>query len=397
MSALGRYIVDAVVLERRSPTQLARDHGISRRWIHKLVKRFKEGGYAALEARSRRPHSCSHQAGADVQAAVLRLRKELIDGGHDAGPETIAHHLIGSVSKLPSVATIWRILKRNGLIVPQPHKRPKSSFIRFEAELPNETWQLDSTPWQLADESPVEILNFLDDRSRLALASKALVTVKASDPVYVLHSASNTFGLPASLLSDNAAVFTGRTRRGKVLLELELERLGIVFKHSTPYHPQTCGKVERFHQTLKLFLARQAPAESIAHLQLQLDAFRTIYNQQRPHRALDGRTPLQAFNARLKASPSLAQPQVDYRIRRDRLDAGGRVTLRYLSRLRHFHVSYKHRGQAVLLLVAGDHVRVIAEDGALLRELTLDPSRDYQRSTAPTPVRHQVGQRSANT
>ena len=243
----------------------------------------------------------------------------------------------------------------------------------------------------------VEILNFIEDRSRVALASRAVVTVKTADPVHALYSASNTFGLPASLLSDNAAVFTGRTRRGKVLLELELERLGIVFKHSTPYHPQTCGKVERFHQTLKLFLARQAPAESIAHLQLKLDAFRTIYNQQRPHRALDGRTPLQAFNARLKASPSLAQPQVDYRIRLDRLDAGGRVTLRYLSRLRHFHVSYKNRGQAVLLLVAGDHVRVIAEDGALLRELTLDPSRDYQRSAAPTLVRHQVRQRSAST
>ncbi len=113
--------------------------------------------------------------------------------------------------------------------------------------------------------------------------------------------------------------------------------------HSTPYHPQTCGKVERFHQTLKLFLAKQAPAESLAHLQLQLEAFRIIYNQHRRHRALDGRTPLQAFHARLKASPSLAQPPVDYRIRRDRLDADGRVTLRYLSRIRHFHISYKHR------------------------------------------------------
>ena len=104
-----------------------------------------------------------------------------------------------------------------------------------------------------------------------------------------------------------------------------------------------------------------------------------------------------AFHARLKASPSLAQPQLDYRIRRDRLDADGRVTLHYLSRLRHFHVSYKHRGQPVMLLVAGAHVRVLAETGALLRELTLDPSRDYQRSSAPTLVRHQVRQRSANT
>ncbi|TAN32887.1 hypothetical protein EPN29_07690 [bacterium] len=93
----------------------------------------------------------------------------------------------------------------------------------------------------------------------------------------------------------------------------------------------------------------------------------------------------------------LAQPQVTYRIPRDRLDGGGRVTLRYLSRLRHFHVSYKHRGEPVMLLVAGDHVRVIAEDGALLREVTLDPSRDYQRSAPPRLVRNQVRQRSAST
>src|SRR5438034_1971954 len=208
MSGLSRYIVDAVVLERRSPTALAREDGITRRWIHKLVKRFKEGGYSALEPRSRRPHSCSHQISSDVQAKVLRLRQELAAAGHDASPETIAHHLIGQVNKVPSAATVWRILKRNGLITPQPHKRPKSSFIRFEAKLPNETWQLDSTPWQLADASPVETLNFLDDKSRLAVACKTFVTVKAADPVHVFHSASNEFGFPASLLGDNAAVFT---------------------------------------------------------------------------------------------------------------------------------------------------------------------------------------------
>lgn len=152
---------------------------------------------------------------------------------------------------------------------------------------------------------------------------------------------------------------------------------------STPYHPQTCSKVERFHQTLKLFLAKQAPAQSLAHLQLQLDSFRTIYNQQRPHRALDGRTPLQAFHSRLKASPSRSQPQLDYRIRRDRLYGGGKVTVRYPSRLRHLYVSYKHRRQDVLLLVAGDHVRVIADDGSLLRELTLDPAHNFQPYTGP--------------
>src|SRR5712692_2068119 len=378
MSALARYIVDAVVLEHRRPTELARDHGITRRWIHKLVKRFEEGGYSALEPRSRRPHSCSHEISSDVQAKVLRLRQELVAAGHDAGPETIAHHLKGQVDKVPSAATVWRILKRNGLITPQPHKRPKSSFIRFEAQLPNETWQLDATPWQLADDSPVEILNFLDDKSRVALASQALLTVKAADPVHVFHSASNTFGLPASLLSDNAAVFTARCRGGKVLLELELERLGIVFKHSTPYHPQTCGKVERFHQTLKRFLRKQSPARSLAELQFQVDAFRDYYNNRRPHRALNRRPPFTVFNGLIKAKPATQPAPIDHRVRRDKIDTFGRVTLRYLGKLRHIPVGLAHKNRRVHLLVAGPDVRIITDDGELIRALTLDPNRNYQ-------------------
>src|SRR2546429_3821042 len=128
MSALGRYIVDAVVLEHRSPTELARDHGISRRWIHKLVKRFKEGGYAALAPRSRRPHSCPHQTSSDVQAKVLELRHDLVAAGHDAGPATIAHHLIGQADRVPSVATVWRIPKRNRRNSPPPPKEPPAPF-----------------------------------------------------------------------------------------------------------------------------------------------------------------------------------------------------------------------------------------------------------------------------
>src|SRR5713226_9462177 len=125
MSPLARYIVDAIVLEGQSPTDLARKHPISRSWIYQLLARFKEGGYPALESRSRRPHSCPHQAGAEVQAEVLKLR----------------HDLVARVAELPSAATVLRILKRNGLITPQPHKRPRSSFVRFKAQPPNETWQ----------------------------------------------------------------------------------------------------------------------------------------------------------------------------------------------------------------------------------------------------------------
>lgn len=394
---MARFLVEAVVLGQQSPNQLVREHPISRSWFDELLARYRRDGPAGLEPKPHRPGSCPHQVEQAVVDAILELRAELAAAGLDAGPQTILHHLAGRFPSTPSRVTVWRILKRQGLITPQPHKRPKASFVRFEAELPNELWQTDATEWRLADSSKVEILNFIDDHSRFCLASVAVRTVKAADALHTFYLAVEEYGLPARFLSDNAAVFSGKSRRGRVALESELDRLGVECVHSTPYHPQTCGKVERFHQTLKLFLARQTPAESIAHLQLQLDAFRNIYNQQRPHRALDGRTPLQAFNARLKASPSPAQAQVDYRIRRDRLDSGGRVTLRYLSRLRHFHVSYKHRGQPVILLVAGDQVRVIAEDGALLREQTLDATRDYQRSTTPKLVRHQVRQRSAST
>jgi transposase InsO family protein len=375
---LGRFLVEAVVVSGASPTELARSHPISRSWLFRLLARYKEGGYEALKPRSRRPKSCPSRTAPEIQQAIVDLRRELIDSGLDAGAQTIAHHLKLRFVTAPSRPTIWRILKSHGLIEPQPHKRPKSSWIRFQAELPNEMWPADATHWQLADTSDVEILNLIDDHSRFSLASVAFRTVKAPDVLETFCSAAESYGYPAKFLSDNAAVFSGSPRRGRVVLESELDRLGIESKHSTPYHPQTCGKVERFHQTLKRYLQRQAPAENLAHLQLQLDTFRLYYNQQRPHRSVDGRTPFQAFQARLKAGPSLPTPPVQYRVRRDKLDSSGRVTVRYLGRLRHIYVSYRLRGHPVTLLVAGAHLRAVAEDGSILRELTLDPTRNYQ-------------------
>src|SRR5438128_4665155 len=390
---LGRYVVDAVVLEGRSPSELARSHRLSRSWIYELLARYRAGGYPAIEPRSRRPRSCVHQTAPKVERAVLRLRRDLTAAGHDAGPHTIAHHLAGRVARVPSVATVWRILRRHGLITAQPQKRPRSSLIRFEAALPNELWQGDTTHWTLAGGTGVEILDLIDDHSRLAVASVALPTVKAADVVDVFAAAAARYGLPAAVLTDNGAVFSGSSRGGKVLWESELERLGIRAVHSTPYHPQTCGKVERFHQTVKRYLRKQAPARSIAHLQMQLDAFRAYYNQHRPHRALGRRTPLVAFNTRVKAKPALPEPTTDFRVRHDKVDSCGRVTLRYLSVLRHIYIGRAHKGQAIRLLVAGDHVRIVREDGQVLRALTLDSDRRYFGSA--TPVHNVVTQVSS--
>jgi transposase InsO family protein len=375
---LGRFLVDAVVLGGASPTELARSHPISESWLFRLLARYRAGGYAALEPRSRRPRTSPRQTAPEIQEAIVALRRELVEQGLDAGAHTIAYHLQLRLGNAPSRPTIWRILKANGLITPQPHKRPKSSWIRFQAALPNEMWQADATHWQLADHSDVEILNLIDDHSRFCLASVAFRTLKAPDVLETFSSAAESYGYPARFLSDNAAVFSGAPRKGRVVLESELDRLGIESRHSSPYHPQTCGKVERFHQTLKHYLQRQAAPENLAHLQMQLDAFRVYYNQQRPHRAAAGRTPFQAFQARLKAQPSAPAPSVQYRVRRDKLDSYGKVTVRYLGGLRHLYVSYKRRGQPVTLLVAGAQLKVVAEDGSILRELTLDATRRYQ-------------------
>jgi hypothetical protein len=179
-------------------------------------------------------------------------------------------------------------------------------------------------------------------------------------------------------------VFTASYRGGgRCAIEIELAALGITYRHSSPYHPQTCGKVERFHQTLKRWLTRQPPASTVEGLQAQLDWFRTYYNTLRPHRALGRRTPADAFGARPKAEPShpgwIAPGH--YRIRRDRIDPSGVITLRYNSRLHHIGLGRAHAGTRVVVLVADLDIRVLTESGELLREFTLDPSRDYQRRT----------------
>jgi transposase InsO family protein len=354
---------------------------VHRSWIYKLLGRHRAGGYEALEPRSRRPRSCKHETPPAMVKAIVGLRGELAAEGHDAGAETIAYHLAQTHKDVPSVSTIWRILRREGLVVPQRQKRPRSSLIRFEAQLPNELWQADITCWQLASGQDVEILNVLDDHSRLFLGSDAYLSVKAADVVSSFHRAAELHGLPASLLTDNGAVFTGTYRGGKVLLQYELERLGVEFKNSRPYHPQTCGKVERLHQTLKRYLAKQPPAQTLRALQRQLDAFAHYYNHIRPHRAIGRRTPLQAYSARLKARPTGASAATYFRVRHDKVDKSGKISLRYNSRLYKIGVGRAHKGRSVKLLIADHSIRVIDLHGELIRELTLDPNRNYQPIT----------------
>ena len=377
---VARYVVDAVVLEGRSYREVARAHGVSKSWVAKLVARYRVGGYAALAPRSKAAHRIANRTPDQTEDRIVRLRKELSEGGFDAGADTIHYHLSLTDPSPPSVSSIWRVLKRRGFITPEPHKRPKSSYIRFEAELPNETWQSDVTFFELADGTKVEILNFVDDFSRICVASKVLRTTTSPDVVATLYEAGRAWGLPASLLTDNGCIYTAAYRHGYSAVESELFHLGIDYKHSRPYHPETCGKVERFHQTLKKFLRKQPRAATIAELQAQVDRFVHCYNEVRPHRSKGRKPPRVAFDSRAKARPRSDRAAFtrELRVRHDKVDKDGSVTLRYKSKLHHIGMGRALKGTRVILLVAGRNIRVINQDGEPLRELELDPSRDYQ-------------------
>jgi transposase InsO family protein len=378
---LARFLVDAVVLEGRSYRDVARAHGVSKSWVAKLVARYRAGGYEAVSARSKAARNVANKTAVELEDRVIRLRKELTEAGFDAGAHTIHYHLGLSEPSPPSTSTIWRILKRRGFITPQPHKRPQSSYVRFEASLPNEMWQSDVTFVELGDGTKVEILNFIDDFSRVCVASRVHAVTTAPDVVATLYQASAAWGLPASVLTDNGCIFTAAHRHGYSAMESELFHLGIDYKHSRPYHPQTCGKVERFHQTLKRFLAKQAAVDTVAQLQAQVDRFVAYYNDVRPHRAKGRRTPRSAWESRDKARPATRAGLFtrELRVRHDVVDRDGSVTIRYKSRLHHIGMGRRLTGTRIVLLVAGRHIRIVEQQtGALLREFDLDPNRDYQ-------------------
>ena len=155
----ARYLVEAHLLEGRSVSELAAAHGVHRSWIYKLLARYRAGGFGVLERRSRAPRSSPNRTPDSLIEAIVTLREQLSAQGHDCGAQTIARR----GDQVPSASTIWRILRREGLVVPQPQKRPRSSLIHFCAELPNEMWQADVTHWRLAGSGHAEILNMIDD------------------------------------------------------------------------------------------------------------------------------------------------------------------------------------------------------------------------------------------
>ena len=377
-SSKSQVIILTLLFEHLTPTQAAARFGVSRQWIYDLLARFKSGGLQALEPGSRRPHSNPRCLSNELRQEIIALRGELLSSGLDAGAASIAWHLQEMKLHTPALSTIWRILRTEGLVTPQPKKRPKAYIQRFEAVQPNETWQSDFTHWRLADGRDVEIINWLDDHSRLLLHCSVFKAITGKIVIDTFNDARSQYGTPFSTLTDNGNVYTARFVKGKNGFEYLLSELEIVQKNGSPAHPQTQGKIERFHQTLKKWLSQQSPAKDLKELQRQLDEFRNVYNTQRPHKALAMKTPQQSYGATIKATPKVAKDKEHYRVRHDSVDQFGKVSLRRAGKMHHLGVGIENRFKKVYVVV--DHYKVTVVEkktGEILSQHEIQPTRTY--------------------
>jgi len=365
--SVRRAIVE-MVPSTLSVSEFCEQHGVSRWLFYDLRKRYAVEGEAALVPRSRAPKRVANRTPPQVEDRIVELRKELADGGWDCGPATIRFHLAGE-GIVTSESTVWRVLTRRGFVTPEPRKRPRPPVHRFAAERANECWQIDSTHWQLADGTPVEIINVIDDCTRVCVASVAVTTCTTPAALDALARGAAVWGWPERVLSDNGLAFRGPGGTGGIIPALHA--LGIRDTHSRPYHPQTCGKVERFHKTQKLHLDSLPPAATIADLQAQLDAHTDRYNHHRPHRSIGRKTPAAAWHATPRSGPSTTPIGTPTSTHRLTVDTNGQISIG--NRLR-ISLGAAHTGKTSLLVITGSNAHVFI-DGRLTRQLTIDPNK----------------------
>jgi transposase InsO family protein len=379
-----------------------RAQGISRQTYYKWKKRFETDGLDGLRDRSRRPGSIPLATPAEVEDAIVRARKELAEAGEFNGPLSIGDRLAGQgVTPVPSRATIARILARRGQVRPQPRKRPRSSYRRFQAGRPNEMWQSDWTGWHLSGNRPVAIAGTLDDHSRLLVGLRAGTGDGDGELVWsVMAAAIGGYGVPMSSLTDNGLCYTTKHRGTDMrpaAFEANLAALGCQSIASTPYHPQTCGKIERLWQTLKKWLrAREAshgPYRELAALNRDLAAFAAHYNTARPHRALAGKTPAAAFAATVKARPAARPLPSTAQLYRTHVSTGGSVVVSgppgaVAGQLR-VHVGGRYKQLPVTVVQDGVRVAIFAGN-ALIRALDVDPTKIYQPLGRTKSIKHET-------
>lgn len=319
-----------------------------------------------------------------VAAAAVRIRKELAEQGWDHGPLSVRQRMLDQGLAAPSRATLARVFTQAGMITPQPQKRPRSSWRRFTFGFVHECWQLDATEWALADGSTATIFQMLDDHCRFIVGSWVDTGETSAAAVAVMRTAVAAHQAPLLLLTDNGLAMNPH-RRGKTSqLATYAQSLGTRTITSRVYHPQTCGKNERVHSTLKRWLrARPSPA-TITELTTLVSTFDEQYNQHRPHQALDMATPASVLATGPRAQPPLpppppppapaAAPKPVHDLRVKRVGRSGCVKIigGYFIGL-----GVEHAGSDVLTMVEDTTVSIFDHQGTHLRTITTNPDQTY--------------------
>jgi transposase InsO family protein len=354
--------------------------GISRQTFYKYRRRWLAEGPAGLLERSRRPHNSPGAVSAEVEDAIVRLRKErLVDNG--------AQHIAWELERrpelgpAPSARTVHRVLVRRGLVTPEPKKRPHVATRRFEWPQPNSAWQIDATMWALADGAAIWIMDVLDDHSRVLVAARVCDGPTGAAAWDAFAHGVADWGMPAHVLSDNGTCFTGRFGHGEVDFERRLRQMGVHHITSSPAHPQTCGKIERSHQTTKRWLRTQPAAHPPHELQTLLDRWRQHYNWQRPHRGAHGNTPAHKWHAQPAATAADSPIDGPRRTSLHTIAATGTISFRHHYTI---YVSHALAGERALVVANDLDLTIWTRKGAT--RLTIDPTRRYQPKNRHHPT-----------
>ncbi|TDD48294.1 transposase [Kribbella antibiotica] len=382
-----RFAIGALVVldevPRGAVSRLCREYGISRDTFYRYRAQLEAEGLQGLLPKSRRPHRSPNATPPEVVELLMAKHHELVADGWDGGAMSVRDWLrVGGVEGLPSVRTVHKILTAHGCVEATPAKRPHSSYRRFEAMSPNGMWQIDGTEWRLASGAKVVIVRVIDDHSRKILSTLAADGETGPSVWECMKTALDRHGKPVVVLSDNGAAFSIRRRWPGAYSEFEarLARIGVYHATCAPYHPQTCGKKERDWKPLKKWLDARPPAITMADLQRLLDGYDVIFNTQRPHQGIAGKTPDQRYFATPKAGPDPDQPPSPRTtLTRHTACAKGRINI-----YGGYRISLGREWAGAHLHVLHDNLHVVVFHGHdLVKRLTLDPDHKDVPSGLP--------------
>lgn len=320
---------------------LCRTFGISRKTAYKWINRYKKEGISGIEECSRRPLTSPTRTSEEMTCLILETRREWKWGGRK-----LRQHLKNQgIQELPSEATFNRILLNCDQIETEESEKRKH-FIRFEREAANDLWQMDfKGHFKLYDRGRCHPLTILDDHSRFSICIKACESENGKSVREGLEAAFRTYGLPEAMTMDNGAPWRG-SQRHLSALTVWLMRLGIRVSHSTPGHPQTQGKLERFHRSLKEEVLKYHQFSSLEDAQIRFDEWREIYNNIRPHEGIGLKCPKDRYKPSPRSYPEKL-PAIEYPAGEEikKVGSGGTVYFRQ----KHYFVGF-HLAQEMVAL-----------------------------------------------